>query len=177
MTGRRTWRWLDRLRAAVGRRPSQDSTAPGTFSARSQPPGVTNPPPNATLRAPDARARPTSAPTTRDDRDTPAPVEAREGTVTPGADGVVAPPVPHEARDAADAGGASSTSSAGGTRPDDTAGPDPADPSAPPVRVHEDRLERGVAPMELSPTEALRLATEGHVGLSRRDLPPDTGRD
>lgn len=177
MTGHRTWRWLDRLRAAVGRRPSRDSTAPGTFSARSQPPGVTNPPPNATLRAPDARARPTSAPTSLDDRDTPAPVEAREGTVAPGAAGVGAAPAVPEAGEAGEARGSSSRSPAGAARPDDSVEHDPTDAAAPPVRVHEDRLERGVAPMELSPTEALRLATEGHIGLSRRDLPPDAGRD
>jgi hypothetical protein len=40
--------------------------------------------------------------------------------------------------------------------------------------VHEDRLDREVPPLELSPSEALRLAREGRRVLVRRDLPPDT---
>jgi hypothetical protein len=62
--------------------------------------------------------------------------------------------------------------------------PEVADEPAPPrgtagegpaVRVHPDRLERGVGPIELSPTEALRLAREGRASLVRRELPPDQG--
>lgn len=52
--------------------------------------------------------------------------------------------------------------------------PAPPDPAVP-VRIHQGRLDRRVAPLELSPTEALRLATEGPRGLSRRQLPPDPG--
>ncbi|MTV26493.1 hypothetical protein FTX61_13880 [Nitriliruptoraceae bacterium ZYF776] len=48
----------------------------------------------------------------------------------------------------------------------------PAATSAPTVRVHRGRLERGVGPLELSPTEAVRLAEEGPRAL-RRELPPD----
>ncbi|WP_169786679.1 hypothetical protein [Nitriliruptor alkaliphilus] len=33
-----------------------------------------------------------------------------------------------------------------------------------------------MGPLELSPTEALRLADEGRTGLSRRELPPDASR-
>lgn len=48
-------------------------------------------------------------------------------------------------------------------------GPPRATPTA---RVHRDRLDRRVTPLELSPTEALKLAEEGRSGLARRDLPP-----
>lgn len=54
--------------------------------------------------------------------------------------------------------------------------PAPAGHDGPDVRVHADRLERRVGPLELSPTEALRLADEGRTGLSRRELPPDPSR-
>jgi hypothetical protein len=54
--------------------------------------------------------------------------------------------------------------------------PTPTDDDGPGVRVHADRLERRVGPLELSPTEALRLADEGPTGLSRRELPPDAAR-
>lgn len=46
-------------------------------------------------------------------------------------------------------------------------------PSGPRVRVHEARLDRRVAPVALSPSEAVRLADEGHGSLPRRGLPPD----
>jgi hypothetical protein len=61
----------------------------------------------------------------------------------------------------------------------------PATPAAPPaptpdhdvrstpVRVHHDRLDRRVGPLELSPAEALRLADRGPASLARRRLPPD----
>jgi hypothetical protein len=50
------------------------------------------------------------------------------------------------------------------------------DAEAPPdVRVHTERLGRGVGRLELSPTEALRLAREGRGSLVRRELPPDRG--
>lgn len=55
---------------------------------------------------------------------------------------------------------------------DDPHLPSSAGPSVP-VRVHHERLERRVTPLALSPAEALRLATEGRSGLSRRGLPPD----
>jgi hypothetical protein len=42
------------------------------------------------------------------------------------------------------------------------------------VQVHRARLARQVGRLDLSPTEALRLAEEGRSGLSRRGLPPDT---
>jgi hypothetical protein len=168
VTGRRTWRWLDRLRAAIGRGPSSDSTSLEVFSARSQPLGVANPPPSATHRAPHAHDRPSSAPASLAPPDTAVPAEAPEVTVARdghGASEVGEAAASPEAREALDA----PTSAASGPSA-------PVDPSAPPVRVHERRLERGVAPMELSPTEALRLATEGPTGLSRRDLPPDAER-
>jgi hypothetical protein len=47
----------------------------------------------------------------------------------------------------------------------------------PEVRVHTARLDRRVGPLELSPTEAVRLATQGRPGLLRRTLPPDPGAD
>lgn len=168
MAGRRTWRWLDRLRAAIGRGPSSDSTSLDVFSARSQPPGVTNPPPNATYGAPHAHERPSSAPAPSAPPDTAVPGEAPGAPVTTGGAGASEggeAPAPPEAREVPEA----PTSAAAGA-------PAQADPSAPRIRVHEQRLDRGVAPMELSPTEALRLATEGPTGLSRRDLPPDAER-
>jgi hypothetical protein len=48
-----------------------------------------------------------------------------------------------------------------------------SDPAPPSVHVHADRLGRGVGRLELSPTEALRLAREGRGSLVRRELPPD----
>jgi hypothetical protein len=54
------------------------------------------------------------------------------------------------------------------------AAPDVTSDVAPPVRVHEGRLDRRVGPMELSPGEAMRLAGEGPRALVRRRLPPDT---
>lgn len=58
------------------------------------------------------------------------------------------------------------------TPPEDGAADD--DGSSRAVSVHADRLERGVEPLALSPTEALRLAREGRGSLVRRELPPDT---
>lgn len=40
------------------------------------------------------------------------------------------------------------------------------------MRVHGSRLARGVGPVDLSPSEALRMADEGRESL-RRELPPD----
>lgn len=43
----------------------------------------------------------------------------------------------------------------------------------PAVRVHQARLDRRVGPLELSPSEAVRLADQGPRGLARRALPAD----
>jgi hypothetical protein len=171
MTGHRTRRLWDRLRAAFGREPSRDVTPRGGYSARSQPPAVTKVLPTATSGAPDARPG------------TPDAQASDSGTVA--AEAAAA----HEAPGAGDAAvveapaGAPATPPNGGPtadpappRPDQPPphGAAPRDATSPEVRVHEGRLDRRVAPMELSPTEALRLANDGPAGLSRRELPPDT---
>lgn len=164
MTGRRTRRWFDRLRAALGRGPSsREGTSLDGFSARSRPPAVTNPPPNAMRSAPAAHHAAADAPSAATDdgateaAEDPAATDAGEATETP------------VAGEAPASSGAAETAQEPASD-DATATSDP-----PPVRVHTDRLGRRVAPMELSPTEALRLADQGRAGLARRELPPDHG--
>lgn len=166
MTGRRTRRWLDRLRAAIGRGPSSpDRTGLDGFSARSRPQTVKNPPPHARSSAPTARERADTAPAAPAGREAPGAPARPVAREAPVADEPAAPPAPDEVPD---------------PTPEPSlaeAGDDEARPDEPRVRVHRGRLERRVAPLELSPTEAVRLAEEGRAGLSRRELPPDVEGD
>jgi hypothetical protein len=162
VSGRRTTGWFDRLRTVFGR--------PLAGQRNRQPPrhdptpsrDVAERPPKATDSAVAAHPSPPRAP----NESAPPPAG-----VAPGAEAAPAPPatpaVPGD-RDTDGADGDHETDGAGG------AAPDVEPPSgAPRVRVHEERLDRRVAPLELSPTEAVRLAREGRGSLVRRELPPD----
>jgi hypothetical protein len=163
VVGRRAQRWIERLLPRRWRRRSApDATAVGVFTARSSPPGV--------------RERP---PTAREGAE-----GAHPGTLRVGGGGAPVAPLGQQAVRTAESEPVAPVSpeprhAASPWDDLDDAGGDDAPPreDVPGVRVHTGRLERRVGPLELSPTEAVRLATEGRPGLLRRSLPPDPGRD
>lgn len=177
--------WLARLwsRLTSRRRDVEEDIGRVLFTARGGPP---------TAAGPAAEVRSTSDGGDGGDGDDVADGgDATDGGGArgPAAGGPPPPPVP-PAGEVAASGGAAAVDEGPPPAPKAADAADAADAAEPPGRVeppvppageqvgphvtiHHRRLERAVPPLDLSPSEAVRLAEGGPDALRRRELPPD----